>query len=52
MSVNGELCATVSSDKNAKVFDVLNFGKIYLMEVALTHKVIGKKIHHYQVVIL
>lgn len=27
MSANGELCCTVSDDKTAKVFDVINFGK-------------------------
>ena len=26
MSANGELCCTVSDDKTAKVFDVVNFG--------------------------
>ena len=26
MSPNGELCCTVSDDKTAKVFDVINFG--------------------------
>ena len=29
ISCNGELCATVSSDKSAKVFDVFNFGKSF-----------------------
>ena len=29
MSSNGELCVTVATDKNAKVFDVVNFGMWY-----------------------
>ncbi|XP_059175917.1 peptidylprolyl isomerase domain and WD repeat-containing protein 1-like [Physella acuta] len=33
MSANGELCATVSSDKNAKVFDVLNFDMINMLKL-------------------
>lgn len=27
MSPNGEFCCTISDDKSAKVFDVVNFGK-------------------------
>ena len=30
MSPNGELCCTVSDDKTAKVFDVINFGEYAL----------------------
>ncbi|KAH9500675.1 Peptidylprolyl isomerase domain and WD repeat containing protein 1 [Bulinus truncatus] len=33
MSPNGELCATLSSDKNAKIFDVLNFDMINMLKL-------------------
>ncbi|GFO03728.1 peptidylprolyl isomerase domain and WD repeat-containing protein 1 [Plakobranchus ocellatus] len=33
ISPNGELCASVSSDKNAKVFDVLNFDMINMLKL-------------------
>ncbi|BFY99385.1 hypothetical protein BsWGS_02425 [Bradybaena similaris] len=33
LSPNGELCATVSSDKNAKVFDVINFDMINMLKL-------------------
>lgn len=28
MSLNGEFCCTISDDKSAKVFDVVNFGRL------------------------
>uniref|UniRef100_A0A2C9JSC2 peptidylprolyl isomerase n=1 Tax=Biomphalaria glabrata TaxID=6526 RepID=A0A2C9JSC2_BIOGL len=33
MSPNGELCGTLSSDKNAKIFDVLNFDMINMLKL-------------------
>ncbi|XP_005110323.1 peptidylprolyl isomerase domain and WD repeat-containing protein 1 [Aplysia californica] len=36
MSPNGELCATVSADKNAKVFDVVNFDMINMLKLGFS----------------
>ena len=34
MSDNGELCCTISDDKSAKIFDVVNFG-LYMSLTAI-----------------
>ncbi|XP_025109974.1 LOW QUALITY PROTEIN: peptidylprolyl isomerase domain and WD repeat-containing protein 1-like [Pomacea canaliculata] len=36
MSANGELCCTVSDDKTAKVFDVINFDMINMLRLGYT----------------
>lgn len=33
MSPNGEFCCTISDDKSAKVFDVVNFGKFLIYKL-------------------
>lgn len=37
MSPNGEFCCTISDDKSAKVFDVINFGKLNVNGFNIQH---------------